>query len=141
MADKILRPIVDVEIVEQMTENDTVLIEQNGAIKRTKGVVGGCGERYIIETTAGADGTLVVSWATPVSYEEFASKFASGEDIRVIQRMLFGALGVVAVSEASIMASFNETMDAIMGFSFTFAGTSFPPIVFLPDGTLQIQQG
>ena len=38
MSDKTFRPITDLEIVEQMSENDTVLIERNGMLKRTKGV-------------------------------------------------------------------------------------------------------
>ena len=38
MSDKTFRPITDLEIVEQMSDNDTVLIERNGMLKRTKGV-------------------------------------------------------------------------------------------------------
>ena len=38
---KNFRPITDGEIIEEMTENDTVLIERNGEVKRTKGVIGG----------------------------------------------------------------------------------------------------
>ena len=72
MADKILRPITDVEIVEQMTENDTVLIEQNGAIKRTKGVVGG--EKYIINAVWDEEsGSYSFEWnSTPLSYEQLS---------------------------------------------------------------------
>lgn len=57
MADKILRPITDVEIVEQMGENDTVLIEQGGEIKRAKGVAGGGSGGG----SAGGDSVVVVA--------------------------------------------------------------------------------
>lgn len=75
MADKILRPITDVEIVEQMTENDTVLIEHGGEIKRAKGVAGGSGggldDIFIVHVEAAIDaenGTVMI--ATDKTFEE-----------------------------------------------------------------------
>lgn len=75
MADKILRPITDVEIVEQMGENDTVLIEHGGEIKRTKGVVGGgSGKKYFIKSIWDEEtGNNRYEWnGTPMSFEQLA---------------------------------------------------------------------
>lgn len=72
MADKILRPITDVEIVEQMGENDTVLIEHGGEIKRAKGVAGG--EKYIINAVYDEESeSYSFEWnSTPLSYEQLS---------------------------------------------------------------------
>lgn len=140
MSDKTFRPITDVEIVEQMTANDTVLIERNGMIKRTKGVVGGGGEKYIIDVYPGTE-DIAVSWATPVVYDDFLSKFTAGENVRVIQHLCFEGIGVVAIAEAIIEAVPSESLDAVVGINFLFAHDDFVPITFNSDGTLQIMEG
>lgn len=144
MADKekLFRSITDVEIVEQMTENDTVLIEQNGMIKRTKGVVGGGGgEKYFIDVTMTSGSAPTLSWDTPVSYEDFTSKLLVGNELKVTERMFFDGIGVVGIAEAMIMAVPNDSMSAIEGVDFVFANDMFIPVTFNSDGTLQITEG
>ena len=99
MGDKTFRPITDVEIVEQMTENDTVLIEQNGMIKRTKGVVGGGGsagggEKYVIEVRMGAEG-MITAWNKPVVFDEFVTLITEGNYPEIILSQVDDVVGVV----------------------------------------------
>ena len=131
MADKILRPITDVEIVEQMTENDTVLIERGGEIKRTKGVVGGGGggEKYIIDKVYGDDGTVNYSWHTPVAFETVANMLNNSAmpDVSVVT--LYE--GEVAMIERSNAIGFFDPAKMQIGIS-----TLQDSIVFVNDGSL-----
>ena len=112
MADKILRPITDVEIVEQMTENDTVLIEQNGEIKRTKGVVGGGtgGKKYTIRIEQ-SDGNMNSS--INVGYDELSDMIKAGDIPDIILLNLFSGITVGGI-HANILTFADEEMAAIV---------------------------
>ena len=136
MADKILRPITDVEIVEQMTENDTVLIEQNGAIKRTKGVVGGGGaKQYIIDLTLPqSDGEVPqAEWRTEsIEFETLTNMIKNAGFPDIILSISTG--GVVGAMEKMVSCQFDSPeANAIL--------LLFPnvPMAYLPDGTLAPQ--
>lgn len=134
MADKIIRPITDVEIVEQMTENDTVLIEQNGEIKRTKGVVGG-GEKYILNIAIDMEWNMTFAWqSNPIEYETLKNRLstydmpdlicivASEPDIRT---------GIEKANYFAVMPEGSETGESIL--------VSIGDLSFLlrPDNTLE----
>ena len=89
MADKTFRPITDVEVVEQMTENDTVLIERDGEAKRIQAskIAGEKNEPFhtiVAEMTEGV--TTPPTFTIDITYDELRSKIESGEfpEIRMI---------------------------------------------------------
>lgn len=136
MADKILRPIVDVEIVEQMTENDTVLIEQNGEIKRTKGVIGSGGaKQYIIDLTLPqSDGEVPrAEWRTEsIEFETLTNMIKNAEFPDIIISIHMGGVAGAVEKMASCQLDSPEANAIIMLFPNV-------PMAYLPDGTLAPQ--
>lgn len=128
MADKILRPITDVEIVEQMTENDTVLIEQNGVIKRTKGVVGGGGgKKYTLLVEAGDDG---MNFSIDVGFEELKEMIMAGEmpDICIAAKNN----GIVASVSIVYFLSIPNESEIVLG------SASGSDLIYFSDGTIEV---
>lgn len=80
MADKekLFRPITDVEIVAQMTENDTVLIEQGGEIKRTKGVVGSGGSSKPVAFYVSNGLWKDVNWSEQATLADIVDAYFAG---------------------------------------------------------------
>ena len=138
MADKILRPITDVEIVEQMTENDTVLIEQNGEIKRAKGVAGGGsggsagGKAYIIRLDITAEGDKLSSGIT---YGDLliADQSDSVPDVTYVRRDL-DENGDVMFKEITKMIYICHNEDD----SIALVGYNNLTVAFNPDGTIDV---
>lgn len=128
MADKILRAITDVEIVEQMTENDTVLIEQGGEIKRTKGVVGGSGggKKYTLLAEASDDG---VNFSIDVGFEELKEMIMAGEmpNICIVAKNN----GIVTSVETVLHAFIPNESEIVLC-------TVQSDVIYFSDGTIEL---
>lgn len=139
MSEKNFRPITDVEIVEQMTENDTILIEQNGMLKRTKGVVGGGNKEYLVDVFFDPDsGDRSAEWVTPLTYNELETFVNNGEFIDVTLRMYEGAKSskptVGFIGKMTSFGYWNDWDDVGRVIVCGFTETN---VVCYPDGTIE----
>lgn len=111
------RKITDVEVVEQMTENDTILIEQNGEIKRTKGVVGG-GEKYILNIAIDMDWNMTFAWqSNPIEYEtlkNMLSTYDMPDLICIVASEPNIQTGITKANYFAVMSEESETGESIL---------------------------
>lgn len=128
------RKITEVDLIESINEEDTVLIERDGEAKRIQAskIAGEKNEPFytiVGETTEGA--TTPPTLTIDITYDELRSKIESGEfpEIRVIMK----TNGTVVVFCLATFFILEEAMIGIQTHEF--------PLLYNSDGTLAFPAG
>lgn len=91
------RKITEVDLVENINEEDTVLIERDGEAKRIQAskIAGEKNEPFYTIVGEAPDETTPPTFAIDITYDELRSKIESGEfpEIRVIVKMNGAVVG------------------------------------------------
>ena len=135
MADKILRPITDVEIVEKMGENDTVLIEHDGEIKRAKGVAGG-GLNIVVNYDYISEAESETITIENTTYDELKAAILSGTPINA--KGVFLTDGVIegcCVISGMFVGMFYDSESDTETECIWIANVLSNEFAILPDGT------
>lgn len=105
------KKIGDIAFVEAMTENDGVLIEQNGSLKKVKAKEVGGGKRNVVillneatETvTKNSSSSGFPSWNSTITIPGLSDYFSNGKNFKLRVISYVGTSTSVGVSEVEIM--------------------------------------
>lgn len=101
------KKVGDIAFVEAMTENDGVLIEQNGSLKKVKASEVGGGKRNVVvlldQATKTKDTGSTHPWISNVLVPGLVDYFSNGKNFKLRVISYYGTNTVVGVSEVEIM--------------------------------------